>query len=147
MLTMRFNRTGKKNRVSYRIVLQEHTVAPGKRHVEILGSHDPHSKTTVLKEERIQHWLQEGVQTSDAVHNLLVAKGLIQGEKRAKKMPRPEPKVEEAQAEPEVPEETPVEPAPEDAPVDTPQEEAAAESPSPEEAAKEAEATPEEGKE
>lgn len=95
MLIMRFNRTGKKNRVSYRIVLQEHTAAPGKRHVEILGSYDPHKKTTVLKEERIQHWLKEGVQTSDAVYNLLVTKGLIQGEKRAKKIPRPEPKPEE----------------------------------------------------
>lgn len=99
MLTMRFNRTGKKNRVSYRIVLQEHTTAPGKRHVEILGSHDPHTKTSVLKEDRIQHWLKEGVQTSDAVYNLLVAKGLITGEKRAKKMPKPEVK------EPEVKEE------------------------------------------
>lgn len=95
MLIMRFNRTGKKNRVSYRIVLQEHTAAPGKRHVEILGSHDPHTKTTVLKEERIQHWLKEGVQTSDAVYNLLVTKGILTGEKRAKKMPRPEPKAEE----------------------------------------------------
>ena len=89
MLIMRFNRTGKKNRVSYRIVLQEHTTAPGKRHVEILGSYDPHSKNAVLKNERIQYWLKEGVQTSDAVHNLLVGQGLIQGQKRAKKMPRP----------------------------------------------------------
>lgn len=130
MLIMRFNRTGKKNRVSYRIVLQEHTAAPGKRHVEILGSHDPHTKTTVLKEERIQHWLKEGVQTSDAVHNLLVSKGVVIGEKRAKKMPRPEPKVEEAAAEPEttpeateeasaeaaVPEEAPAEEAKEETP-------------------------------
>lgn len=97
MLIMRFNRTGKKNRVSYRIVLQEHTAAPGKRHVEILGSHDPHSKTTVLKEERIKYWLGEGVQTSDAVHNLLVAQGLVTGEKRAKKMPRPESKEQSAE--------------------------------------------------
>jgi small subunit ribosomal protein S16 len=100
MLIMRFNRTGKKNRVSYRVVLQEHTAAPGKRHVEILGSHDPHTKTTVLKEDRIKHWLAEGVQTSDAVHNLLVRQGLITGDKKAKKMPRPVVK------EPEVVEET-----------------------------------------
>ncbi len=102
MLIMRFNRTGKKNRVSYRVVLQEHTAAPGKRHVEILGSHDPHTKTTVLKQERIQHWLKEGVQATDAVHNLLVAQGIINAPKRAKKMPRPEvkePVVEEKPAE------------------------------------------------
>ncbi len=151
MLIMRFNRTGKKNRVSYRIVLQEHTAAPGKRHVEILGSHDPHSKTTVLKEDRIQHWLKEGVQTSDAVYNLLVTKGLITGKKRVKKMPRPEVKAEESPAEatettPEGSEEAVAEPAPEEAPVSTPQEEAAAESPTPEQAATEAEAIPEENK-
>jgi small subunit ribosomal protein S16 len=94
MLVMRFNRTGKKNRVSYRIVLQEHTAAPGKRHVEILGSHDPHTKTTVLKNERILHWLGQGVQTTDAVHNLLVGQGVIEGKKRVKKMPRPKVKEE-----------------------------------------------------
>ena len=122
MLIMRFNRTGKKNRVSYRIVLQEHTAAPGKRHVEILGSHDPHNKTTVLKEERIKHWLGEGVQVSDAVHNLLVTNGLIADKKRAKKMPRPEVK------EPEVAEEPAAEEAPVSAsePAEAPAEEAQA---------------------
>lgn len=119
MLIMRFNRTGKKNRVSYRIVLQEHTAAPGKRHVEILGSHDPHTKTTVLKEGRIQHWLKEGVQASDAVYNLFVTKGILTGDKRAKKIPRPEPKAEEVKEEAapvEVAEEVAAEPEVEVAP-------------------------------
>ena len=94
MLTIRFNRTGKKNRVSYRLVLQEKTKAPGKRHIEILGSHDPHTKTTILKKDRILEWLSKGVQTSDTVHNLLVRDGLIEGLKVVRKMPRPEPQVE-----------------------------------------------------
>ncbi len=94
MLTIRFNRTGKKNRVSYRLVLQEKTKAPGKRHIEILGSHDPHTKTTILKKDRILEWLSKGVQTSDTVHNLLVREGLIEGKKVVRKMPRPEPKEE-----------------------------------------------------
>jgi small subunit ribosomal protein S16 len=89
MLTIRFNRTGKKNRVSYRLVLQEKTKAPGKRHIEILGSHDPHTKTTILKKDRILEWLSKGVQTSDTVHNLLVREGLIEGKKVVRKMPRP----------------------------------------------------------
>ncbi len=99
MLTIRFNRTGKKNRVSYRLVLQEKTKAPGKRHIEILGSHDPHSKTTILKKERILEWLGKGVQTSDVVHNLLLREGVIEGKRIPRKMPRPvvkeEPVVEE----------------------------------------------------
>jgi small subunit ribosomal protein S16 len=94
MLTIRFNRTGKKNRPYFRVVLQEHTKAPGKRHVEILGSYDPHKKTTVLKKERILYWIGQGVKTSDVVHNLLVREQVIEGKKVAKKIPVPAPKEE-----------------------------------------------------
>lgn len=97
MLTIRFARVGKKNRAQYKIMLQEKTAAPGGRHVEILGAHDPHLKKTVLKEDRIKFWLERGAQTSDTVHNLLVAKGVMAGEKRKVKMPAK--KVAEAPAE------------------------------------------------
>ncbi|NTW14979.1 MAG: 30S ribosomal protein S16 [Candidatus Moranbacteria bacterium] len=99
MLTIRFNRTGKKNRASFRIVLQESAKAPNHRHVEVLGSHDPHSKTTVLKRERILHWIGVGAQPSDSVRNLLVSQGVIEGKKSAIKMPRPVKKEEEAPSE------------------------------------------------
>lgn len=89
MLAIRFNRTGKKNHASFRIVLQEHTKAPGKRHVEILGSYDPHKKTTILKKERIIYWIGQGAQTSPVVTNLLIREGVIERKKIAKKMPRP----------------------------------------------------------
>lgn len=94
MLTIRFNRTGKKNRASFRIVLQENSKAPNHRHVEVLGSRDPHSKMTVLKRERILHWIGMGAQPSDSVRNLLVAEGVIEGKKAAIKMPRPVKKEE-----------------------------------------------------
>ncbi len=96
MLTIRFARVGKKNRAQFQIVVQEHAIAPGGRHVEILGSHDPHHKKTVLKEERIRYWLEKGAKTSDTAHNLLVSKGIISGEKRKVKMPK---KAEEAKPE------------------------------------------------
>jgi small subunit ribosomal protein S16 len=116
MLTIRFARVGKKNKAQFKIMLQEKTAAPGGRHVEILGAHDPHLKKTVLKEERIKYWLSQGAQASDTVHNLLVSKGVISGEKRrvkvlAKKVeeapvvevaaeaPKEEVKVEEAKTE------------------------------------------------
>ena len=98
MLAIRFNRTGKRNHASFRVVLQEHTKAPGKRHVEILGSYDPHKKTTILKKERILYWISQGAQASPVVTNLLVREGVIQGKKIAKKMPRPVAK-EEAKTE------------------------------------------------
>ncbi|HCJ45730.1 MAG: 30S ribosomal protein S16 [Candidatus Moranbacteria bacterium] len=89
MLAIRFNRTGKRNQAQFRVVLQEHTVAPGKRHIEILGSYDPHKKTTILKKERILYWIGQGAQVSPAVHNTLVREGVVEGKKIAKKMPRP----------------------------------------------------------
>lgn len=85
MLTIRFARVGKKNRAQFKIMLQEKTIAPGGRHVEVLGSYDPHSKQTVLKEERIKYWLSQGVQASDTVYNLLVSKKVILGQKRVVK--------------------------------------------------------------
>ncbi len=89
MLAIRFNRTGKRNQAHFRVVLQEHTVAPGKRHIELLGSYDPHKKTTILKKERILYWIGQGAQVSPAVHNTLVREGVIEGKKIVKKMPRP----------------------------------------------------------
>lgn len=100
MLTIRFNRTGKKNRASFRVALQEKTQAPGRKHVELLGSYDPHSKVAVLKSERILHWIGQGAEVSDSVHNLLVREGVLKdGKKRAIKMEKPAVKEEEAPAE------------------------------------------------
>lgn len=62
--------------------------------MEVLGSHDPHKKVTVLKEERIKYWLGKGATMSDTAHNLLVSKGVISGSKRRVKIPAK--KVEEA---------------------------------------------------
>lgn len=89
MLAIRLNRTGKRNRAHFRVVVQEHTKAPGKRHVEIVGSYDPHKKTTLLNKDRILYWVGKGAQVSDVVHNMLVREGIIEAKKVAKKMPRP----------------------------------------------------------
>ncbi len=94
MLAIRFNRTGKRNHASFRIVLQEHTKAPGKRHVEILGSYDPHKKAAVLQKDRILHWIGQGAQASPVVMNLLIREGIIEGKKIAKKIPQPVAKEE-----------------------------------------------------
>lgn len=90
MLTIRFNRVGKKNQSYFRIALQEKTKAPGKRHVEILGSYDPHKKVAIVRKERVLHWVGQGAEVSDSVHNLLVREGILTGEKRSVKMKRPE---------------------------------------------------------
>jgi small subunit ribosomal protein S16 len=120
MLTIRFARTGRKNRAQFQIVLQEHTVAPGGRHVEVLGSYDPHSKKTVLKEEKIKYWVSKGAQVSDSAFNLFLSKGVVTGEKRKVKMPK---KVEAPLAEPIVAEEVKQEAVVEEAKPEVPVEE------------------------
>jgi small subunit ribosomal protein S16 len=108
MLAIRLARVGKRNRAQFQIVLQEHTIAPGGRHIEVLGSYDPHSKNTTLKEEKIKYWLGQGAQPSDTAFNLLLSKGLVSGEKRKVKIPakKVEPVAEEAKAEAPVAEKT-----------------------------------------
>ena len=88
MLNIRLNRVGRKNKAYFRIVVQEHTIAPGGRHVEVVGSYNPHEKKTVLKADRIAHWMSQGAQLSNTVHNLLVREGAIEGKKIAVKMKR-----------------------------------------------------------
>ena len=115
MLTIRFARVGKKNKAQFKIALQEHAVAPGGRHVEILGSYDPHSKNAVLKEDRIKYWLEKGAQASDTVYNLLASKGIISSKKRAVKIPAmkaEEKPIEEAKVEEKKVEEVKKEEAP-----------------------------------
>jgi small subunit ribosomal protein S16 len=131
MLAIRLNRTGKRNRAYFRVVVQEHTKAPGKRHVEIVGSYDPHKKTTLLKKERILYWIGQGAQVSPAVHNMLVREGIVEAKKIAKKMPRPVVKEAPVEAEGVPVEEVKAEEAPvvaaapaEEAPVVPPVEEA-----------------------
>lgn len=110
MLTIRFARVGRKNRAQFRIVLQQHTAAPTGRHVEVLGSYDPHSKKSVLKADKIKAWVAKGAQVSDSVYNLFVKEGVIEGKKRAVKMEKP--KAPEAPAAEEVVAEAPAAEAP-----------------------------------
>lgn len=118
MLVIRLNRTGKRNQASFRVVVQEHTKAPGHRHIEVVGSMNPHSKETVLKKDRILHWIAMGAQPSDTVHNLLIRKEVIEGKKIARKMARPvkkeEPVAEVAKTETES---SPVEEKKEESPI------------------------------
>lgn len=101
MLTIRLNRVGKNKRASFRLAVQEHTVAPGGRHIELVGSYDPHTKKAVLKADRIKYWISNGAQVSDSAYNLLVREKAIEGAKRVKKIKKavvPETKQEEAKA-------------------------------------------------
>lgn len=87
MLVIRFSRVGRHNHAQYRIIVQEKTKAPTRKHLDIVGSYDPHSKKTILQEEKIKEYLANGAQPSDSVYNLLVRNEVISGAKRAVKLP------------------------------------------------------------
>ncbi len=83
MLRIRFQRTGKRNRPFFRIVVIERSAPPqGGRPVEIVGFYDPIKKEHGVKKERVLYWLEKGAQLSDPVYNLCVRLGIIKGKKR-----------------------------------------------------------------
>lgn len=81
MLKIRLQRIGKRNSPAFRVVVTEKTTGPKGKSVEILGSYNPRLKTVSLKKERTTHWLNVGAQPSDSVHNLLIAQGVLTGDK------------------------------------------------------------------
>lgn len=81
MLTIRLQRTGKKNQADFRIVLAEKEAPVNKKVVEILGSYNPRKKTFQVKEERLKYWVAQRVELSETMHNLLVDKKFVEGKK------------------------------------------------------------------
>lgn len=82
MLTIRLSRTGKKKQPSYRLIVSEKTKDPWGRYLELLGNFNPRSKELNLKRERILHWVSQGAQMSNTVHNLLLKAGVVEGKKK-----------------------------------------------------------------
>lgn len=81
MLMLKFQRVGRRNDPAFRVVVTEKRSKPKSGELEILGSYHPKTKETVLKNERILYWLSKGAKSTPTVHNLLVAKGVIQAKK------------------------------------------------------------------
>ena len=83
MLKFKFQRVGRKKQPSFRIVVTDGRRGPkSNKHTEIVGSYNPITKVTELKEDRIKYWLGEGVIPTDVVYNLFVTNRIIEGEKK-----------------------------------------------------------------
>jgi small subunit ribosomal protein S16 len=93
MLTIRFQRTGRKNAPSFRIIVGEHARHPkSEKHLVTVGSYHPKTKDSIIDADAVKHWLSKGAQPSGTVRNLLVTKGIIDGVKvnvRGAKVPPP----------------------------------------------------------
>lgn len=81
MLTIRLQRTGKKNQADFRIVLAEKKAPVNKKFVEVLGSYNPRKKVFMAKADRMNYWVAQHVELSPTVHNLLVTNKLMEGKK------------------------------------------------------------------
>lgn len=82
MLKIRFQRIGKRHQPIFRLVVVPQRSKPHGKYVEKLGSYDPRTKQSTLSAQRIQYWLEQGVQLSLTAHNFLVRSGVLAGSKR-----------------------------------------------------------------
>jgi small subunit ribosomal protein S16 len=136
MLMIRFQRIGRKNDPSFRMVVLEKTASPkAGTYADLVGTYHPKTKAFQADGEKIKGWMAKGAQLSPSLQNLLIAKGIIEGKKSAlvvkgKNLTKNVKADLPAQAgEPAAPAEAaPAEPAAEEAPVaEAPAEEALAE--------------------
>ncbi len=83
MLAIRLLRTGRKNDAQFRVVLTDskNSTKSGK-FLEILGSYAPKADLVTLKKDRVLHWIANGAQPSQTVHNFLVHQKVIEGTKK-----------------------------------------------------------------
>ncbi len=105
MLTIRFQRTGKRNRAEFRVVVAPKTAAAQKKFTEVLGSYNPRTKVLVVKDQaRISYWLSQKIEISPSVQNLLVTQKLMDAPKaRAFAIPKKPATTPEVTAPAEVP--------------------------------------------
>ncbi|MBI2670307.1 MAG: 30S ribosomal protein S16 [Candidatus Yanofskybacteria bacterium] len=81
MLKIRLQRIGKRGQAYFKVVVTEHTKKPKGKYLELLGSYDPHKNKMNVDAEKVKHWLSQGAKMSETVNNLLVGRGVVEGDK------------------------------------------------------------------
>ena len=77
MLAIRMQRLGRKGHPMYRIVVQDSKWAPTSgKYVAMLGSHNPHDKSTTLVKEKAEFYLKNGARPSERVVKLFQNEGV-----------------------------------------------------------------------
>lgn len=89
MVKIRLRRVGATKRPMYRIVAADSRSPRNGRFIETLGHYNPLTEpaTIVIKEERVQYWIEHGAQPTDVVSRLLST----QAARAAVPEPAPEP--------------------------------------------------------
>ncbi len=77
VLKIRLRQQGRTNRLTYRLVVADSRSPRDGKYVENLGHYDPHAdgeKDAVLREDRIQHWVDLGAELSEKAESLIARK-------------------------------------------------------------------------
>jgi len=100
MLKIRLQRIGKRGQAYFKVVVNEHARKPQGKYLELLGSYDPHKNKVNVDAEKVKYWLGQGAKMSSTVNNLLVGRGVIEGEKVKVWKPKKKPAAPEQTAAP-----------------------------------------------
>jgi small subunit ribosomal protein S16 len=77
MLVIRMQRTGRKGHAMFRVVVQDSRRTPTSgKIVAQLGSYDPHTKTLILKKDKVEFYLEHGAQPSPRAARLIASEGI-----------------------------------------------------------------------
>lgn len=95
---IRFQRVGRKNDPSFRVVVLEKARSPkAGAPLARVGSYNPKTKAFSVDADGIKNWIANGAQISPSLHNLLVTKGILAG-KKINVLPKKTPPVKEQEA-------------------------------------------------
>lgn len=79
---IRFQRIGRKNDPSFRMVVLEKTSGPkAGTYVDLVGTYNPKTKAFNADGAKIKEWLAKGAQLSPSLRNLLIDKNVLEGTK------------------------------------------------------------------
>ena len=74
-LKIRLRKQGRHNRPCFRLVVTEAGCPRDGKYIEMLGWYDPHgtveANSLSVKSDRVMHWIDQGAQISDCVHDLM----------------------------------------------------------------------------
>ncbi|MBX6324805.1 MAG: 30S ribosomal protein S16 [Chthoniobacterales bacterium] len=72
-VAIRLRREGTKNRPYYKVVVADKRSPRDGKFIEIVGTYDPKKPghNSVLKMDRVEHWLGKGAQPSETVRSLI----------------------------------------------------------------------------
>ncbi len=96
MLMMRLQRVGRKNNPAYRVVVVDKRASTkSNKTIDLIGNYNPKLGQITINAEKAKHWLAQGVQASDTVHNMLISQKIVEGKKR-NALPKKSPIIDEA---------------------------------------------------